>query len=479
MKNEVPQEEWHETPKIPEEHTKEAPASASRREFLRTIGATAAAVSASSVFGAGTTGKTVENVDVTDFVLPKLHKDVFHNLPLPEVASFNPEARARLKEIVDKDYRRLKMHTLRNFTISGTYGSEQGTTLSQREKMMEDLAKKTSTFVEHPESIKVGDAEVRIIGVSHEPKTVIAHQRELENAIRDADAIFVEGTPHASRLGTPSDLARFASEHKLSANTAKRIEEWALENPFSQFFGHTELLAAKHGKPVITADPEAGGKGFYEMALWGSKNKETPLQDRDDAMLTLLLTGASASVLTGIATAISGQREGDKIAIEEGKPEKETGEKETNAKISDRKRTSRRKFLAGSLLSMFGLGATVALSPTIQVQDGVGPSGPISAGIIYNLIDYRNTVTAEALMRYVQTHQDKRRILVIYGNAHRIALAQYLQNPTFLSIKHKLYAPYRSQTTENIEEFRYQLFDEIANAGEPGKWVKTYEENLM
>ena len=389
-----------------------------------------------------------------------------HNKRLEEHLS--PEVRHRIVQQIEADYERLQRQFDRK---------HQDLSPAARDHYYQEL-KNSPQFRLHLEHVKMGSADIDIVGIEHTSETVLLRHKELFEAIQGADVIFLEGTPHAGGVTEWSNLK--ALQHEIIARgipyTDSMLRANSVDNEFNQFFGHAELLAALLEKPVVTADPHSGGERIQKLLVeWALNGGDDRLYRLDD-IVRYTATGA----IGGTLAAASGLLMKGVVNHVHETPAEKSDAGLVEDSLENRK-MSRRTFLAAGVAASAAAAAIPSLSKTWDVsrpKQNEPYFSETDTKLVYNLIDYRNTVTANGIKKYLEEHPEKKKVLVLYGDAHRLALKNYLEESKLLEIKHALYAPYRLEAHEQVQEYTFQPFAHNDTDGNAGAWKETYQREL-
>jgi len=475
---------------IMEEHTAEVAADdpapedntevLSRRGFFRAMGVGAAAVAVGALGGAIETPEFVEEKKKMRIV-----KEFSEHPRTPEM-----QEALNAKVLHDKEKIEDLLRARAQKELEELHG--EGRFLNSTVEDVYQMNVSQMSYFGEPKEIAVNESTLRIVGVYHTGETVCRNEEIMKRAIEEADAVFLEGTPYASGVREMSDVDDFfteiSSQGKKPGYSREELYSSMQESPFDQFFGHAELLAAQLGKPVVTADPHSGGdriRTLYTQVAQGKYDQLRDIEETADSVLNFGGIAGGGAALAARALLIErdlwrtpAQHEKE---WEECTPEEKTERAKKFFKHISEIKTSRRGLLKTGA-ALFGLNA-LAL-PTVHnnneaKKDLIATYESETRNILmHNLIDYRNAVVAKGIERYVKEHPEKKKILVLYGQAHSAPLAQYLQSPNLRAVKHATYPEFQTVINEQLQEYRYELFDKPDEKGKIGKWHNTLKESL-
>ncbi len=449
----------------------------SRRGFFRTLGVGAATLAVGALGGATETPESIEAKKKVRMV-----KDFPEHPRIPEMQEALNAKVLRDKENIEGLLRARAEKQIEEFHKEGKF-------LNDTAEDMYQMNMHQWSYFGEPKEMALDESMLRIIGVYHTGDTVCSNDEAMKREIEEADAVFLEGTPYASGVRDLSDLEDFSKE--LSAQgivfSQEKLNSRVQESYFDQFFGHAELLAAMYGKPVVTADPHSGGdreRSLYTDVLQGH-DRLRDIEGIADSVLTFggIAGGGTALAIRELLLERDSWRALDKYEKDwQGSTPLEKAEraKKFFQHLSEIK-TSRRGLLkTGAAL----LGLQALALPTVHINNQAKKDlvatyeSETNNVLMHNLIDYRNSVVAEGIERYVKEHPEKKKILVLYGQAHSAPLVQYLKSPNLRAVKHTTYPEFQTVVNEQLQEYRYELFDTPDERGNIGKWHNTLKESL-
>lgn len=306
---------------------------------------------------------------------------------------------------------------------------------------------------------EINGQKIKFIGVHHIPETLLFERDRLEEAIRSAGAVVLEGAPEIAGSYSDEFLEEIRTALKATGKNEKETEVWIKKkiftNPFSVFFHEMEQLAKKHGKHVITGDPYSGAENKKALVRGWVKGEKI-LYERM-GMMHMGLFSAFALALIGGTTDLAGAenlRSAERVARWDRESAGSSDDQVPSQKELELKNLGRRKFLRG----IAALGTAAAVGPTAFLSPGFGADvtkHPIPATLTYNAVDYRNVVVARGLDALTKREQFDGPVVIIYGGFHTDPLMNYLSSPKLRDAKYELYAPARAGNPPRIGEYIY------------------------
>lgn len=291
---------------------------------------------------------------------------------------------------------------------------------------------------------KIGDTIIQAIGVSHVPETFLEFRQEIEKAIQESDIVVNEFAPEALGLyyktssdrlgGIKSKFNGNYSLEQLRQAYMKYERSWNL----GLFHHEVELLAAKHGKDMATADltfskdPEALLQDGYLYAYGAEQTAERAALLKKAG----LYTGAATLGIAGLSGLIS----------ELKKP------------------MSRRKFLklglmAGAATITGVTPKTTETPPQTAVKKSMETQGKSDDE---QLLMLRDPKLAETLQQLSKAGYKK--IAFIYGTGHLKRVEEYLNTPE--KAKRELVTGKEVIDRNNPDAFRIYRLSEGENSSE-------------
>ncbi|MBI4050809.1 MAG: hypothetical protein HY396_02440 [Candidatus Doudnabacteria bacterium] len=276
----------------------------------------------------------------------------------------------------------------------------------------------------HKEDFQLNGQQVEIHGVYHKPATIEFHHKELEDAIKRAELVVVEMGP------VTTDLSNALEKSDLNPVVKEEIRS------YFDFYNYISELAGRQNKMIVNADPAESGEGeqfFRNLESFNEKDEDV------QRVKTLVAAGLPA----GLALTILRKKMGSAEEMRQTKVGEDT--KEANQKLP--KKMSRRLFILASLGAVAG-GSLASVSKGADYFNRRtdrfagrkdNPLGPF----LYNLEDYRDLITSEALDKLTKK-SIKGPVTVIYGDTHRSALRHYALSPRERAAKRNLYAAYEN-----------------------------------
>lgn len=260
------------------------------------------------------------------------------------------------------------------------------------------------------EEWKVGEGEIKAIGVMHVPETFLSFRPEIERAIGESDLVVNEFAPealgmysHSQREKLGKARSRFNGDYDLEQLRQEYLK-CEREIGIGTFHHEIELLAAKYGKDMAcidltaTQDPEQALQKFYlyqEQAEKTAKSKQLFQQ--------FGLFGMAAGIGWS-ATRIKGGKEGE-------------------PKMTRRAFIKKMAVLgtAGAIAAATPGLTKVSLTPKEKLHEEIDDSKDALVQ------DLRNAYLAEALRRLTELGYGK--VAFVYGVRHLESVKKYLDDP--------------------------------------------------
>jgi hypothetical protein len=128
-----------------------------------------------------------------------------------------------------------------------------------------DIQRAEQAFV--AQTWRIGNSEIRAIGVEHLPETFLVARKEIERAIGEADIVVNEFAPEA--LG-------FYQDSQIDEEVERRLG-------MGSFHHEIELLAASHGKDMAAIDL-THGKSYGEPEVSATDMASVPFPSQHDSV---------------------------------------------------------------------------------------------------------------------------------------------------------------------------------------------------
>lgn len=286
----------------------------------------------------------------------------------------------------------------------------------------------------HQESFELNGRIVEFFGVSHSKETLEKHYERLEESIKKAAIIVLEGAPAAT--GTYSNETVEFLKALAAANGQELSTEAAADilqrNEGLGFFHEMEKLAIKHDKPVATVDPmqsRSGPENYISFPQLRAKDQQVLA-----GKLAIMGVGTLGLIIPSIL------KMGEKK--EEGKPRPGMG---------------RRRFLQvlGGTAAAIAAGSEAgAVSRENQSGEQSPKPNPLRT-LLYDSFDYRDVIIAEGLDRITKELETEGPVVVIYGEGHRDPVRKYAKAPGERQMKKLAYRPYKSVAEPKLRVFRF------------------------
>lgn len=301
------------------------------------------------------------------------------------------------------------------------------------------------------ETIKIGNLEIDFIGLSHSPETLLLFRSEIETAILDSNFIITESAPEAS-----GDI-----ETIISKSGSRFIELDSSTN----FFLSVEYLAKKHDKTVGIVDP-GSVQNTVEIAINNEGNQLGELNQKLHEYKTI---GGSMGVLIAGAVAAYELSKGMGSTLQQNRSN--DTEKEGNM--------SRRNFLKAGVAA----GVTVAIGKV--TSDNLSyhrqsSKDDLERMTLYDLLDYRDVVAAEALAMLGEGFKTTQKAVVIYGRGHMNGIIEYLKSPNKRGAKSTLYKPFKNIAQPRMVAYKFNIAKELGGDSKKrfGEWKRTLSTNV-
>ncbi|MFA7216508.1 MAG: hypothetical protein WC095_00785 [Candidatus Paceibacterota bacterium] len=316
------------------------------------------------------------------------------------------------------------------------------------------------------ENWKFNETEIVAIGVSHVPETFLYFRDKIEESIKNSDIIINEFAPEAQGVyskGQIEELKKIRSKYNENYNLEQLRQMYLKYERVSNmgvFHHEVELLAAKYGKEMATADIRwsKNTEGILQDDYFFSKMAEENDQKIANLKKLGLYTGSIALTLSGVAKFIKDFKEP----------------------------ISRRSFLEGMFLSVTGLAVAVSADKLTE-----SPPQTTMEKVEEENVNFRKGMMTERardlkLARSIQelSMGGHRKIAFIYGVNHLDYVKRYLDdiyNP-YIDTEDNLYIDpeeYNSIISEvNSDSFKiYELVEgendsEMFKASDKMKWSR-------
>ena len=299
------------------------------------------------------------------------------------------------------------------------------------------------------ERFEHGKLDIDFIGLSHTPENLAQHRQELEQAVRDADFVILEGVFNAGLEKERPVLEEAQTYVSTPMDRADRL-----------FFGGIEDMAKKNARAVVSLDPYSNPKTLSDgLHLGKIVASQQELKDFHAKAGYLGATMFGAALLA------------EKI---EGRNRKKPSEGEARLPEGG---ISRRKVLQGG----------AAVLGTMLAGDGLLNSNDFAyyASMpklpLHSFQDYRDVVIAEGIHRLSDGFSRKMKVAVIYGGAHLKGVREYLENPTVRSTKRKLYASLDKVAQPEMRAYRFEEEKQAVpkrSSERLGQWKETLKVGI-
>lgn len=285
--------------------------------------------------------------------------------------------------------------------------------------------------------------DIELVGVAHHPDTmkILEYKEKLELAIQNASLVILEGLPKVynnyskesiKQLVRSLDLMTDVSDEELDIFLDRNINN----NPFLDFFGQLQRIAAKYNKCVAMVDP---CENIYQDYLLKSENQRF----ERIKMITMVLSLAAMAGAVGVE------------AIYRVLPDKPGREKLATVKNPA---ISRRTFLKiiGSAAIAAGTISNFSTNASTNQSLGQDRNKNFTATALYNLYDYREAAVAEALDVFSKQNLGQGPIELVYGAFHVAGIKYYAEHPLERKAKLLAYAPFSKSPQEAIKVFSHE-----------------------
>lgn len=297
-----------------------------------------------------------------------------------------------------------------------------------------------------PEIIDVNGVSCEFHGIAHDLGVFEHFQEQLEDAIKRAAIVFMEGAPEALQFCSSDNLQALHDLYLADGidEPLDQMKQRIESNGGVPFFGRLEKFAAHQNKRIAVVDPQFSLAESYRLF-----KKDDNANGVKSLTALVAITGAVGS---NALRALGGKKDEDS-------PKDSSG-------IMSRRRML--KLLAGTI----GLAAgTSRIASTFDANDGSNNNVLHSAH--YDVFDYRNIVVGKGLNLLTEVYRKElgeEPIVLIYGNRHRRGIKHYLHSPGERELKYSLYAPIRGKETPQLQIFEPE---------EGGKmWKKVMTETI-
>ncbi len=353
--------------------------------------------------------------------------------------------------------------------------NQERITQSNEETRMEEIAEKEPI---RRETFELHGARIEFFGIMHTMPFLTRHRETLTNAIRNASLVVLESAPHTEGVFSEEmikDLQSFFSRkgYQVSRET---VERFILEKRQGiAFYAALEDIAAKHGKPIATADPAAAVSDAFEKLI--TRKSFEDIDDNTERARTALIIGGI--LLAAFPSCGNNLKDCLKNLMPKTSDVEENAKAEKNSTFIPREQKpkgtmSRRNFLR---VLGGGIAAPAILSETASAlfKKNMEPPGYVRrtdnplGSFLYDSIDFRDVSVAEGLERLAKSMKGIGPIVVIYGDVHRASIRHYAQSPKERALKRAAYLPYRTVAPPKLETFAYD---------EKNGWQKTQSESL-
>lgn len=281
------------------------------------------------------------------------------------------------------------------------------------------------------DSFELNGKTIENIGVYHDPTAIEEYGEEIQEAIKKASIVMLEGAPTVS--GRYSEeyidhMIKSAHERGVNLDREKVLEQLKKETGYA-FFKAMEDMAAKEGKLVAVADPNDIDYLGGEKEI-GKNERVRNVNDNIDLIrLGLFLAG-----LVGLS----------------GPRLKELFSSVKENKISEEK-ISRRSFLRklGK-----GLGSLALLPMIIEFLNSGDEASGIARDVAYDWYDFRDVVSAKGLDILSKKDLGNGNILLIYASPHSKAIQHYALRPEKTDTKLDLYKPLKEAADPQLRIYK-------------------------
>lgn len=305
------------------------------------------------------------------------------------------------------------------------------------------------------ENFQVGKLDVQLFGLEHSRETLALYRAQLEEAIKLADIVLTEAPFEAS-----------GDFDKIWRKARSNGERTNLDNG-NIFFLEVDRMVAKHGKTLISVDPqyeaeEKTKEGKTASSVMGELDRNIDRYQTIGTIGTTVVAGGYAALKTSgtLHATVEGLNEGQMPDLG----------------------VTRRNLLkaAGAGVVSYGAAKMGIENADVHSMRGDGANG---RDYIYALHDYRDAVAAQALRALGQSFTKPMKVVVIYGRAHKEGIQTYALDPKRLQSKLTAYKPFRNISPPAMSVYKFEKYpvpqrDQQFHIPVFGEWKKKSKSKL-